>query len=226
MDKLIVKSRPKDVPAFNLNGFAQEGMIKNYFMDTNACLVVKYFSNERSQSNRWNEEELIIENILESESNPGATDSSEVSFAALDNAAELAALYAEVFKLYPTPIQETDYIKKTMEEGTLYVYIREEGRIVSAASAEINSKYKNAELTDCATTGQGQGKGHMKKLLTALEAKLESRDIHCFYTIARAESYGMNNAFYQLGYTYGGRLIKNCFIYSGIEDMNVWYKNI
>ena len=111
-----------------------------------------------------------------------------------------------------------------MEEGTRYVLIRNEKKIVSAASAEINLHHSNAELTDCATLPEAEGKGHMKKLLSKLEAVLKKKKIDCLYTIARSESYSMNKAFYQLGYTYGGMMTNNCFIYSGLEDMNVWYK--
>jgi hypothetical protein len=71
---------------------------------------------------------------------------------------------------------------------------------------------------------QAEGKGHMKKLLLLLEQKLRADGITCCYTIARSESFSMNKAFAQLGYTYGGRLVNNCFIYSGLEDMNIWYK--
>jgi len=125
---------------------------------------------------------------------------------------------------YPTPLSEETHIIKTMQEGTVYVYIEMDHQMVSAASAEINAKFKNAELTDCATLPQAEGKGHMKKLLFFLEQKLRADGITCCYTIARAESYSMNKAFAQLGYTYGGRLVNNCLIYSGLEDMNVWYK--
>jgi putative beta-lysine N-acetyltransferase len=111
-----------------------------------------------------------------------------------------------------------------MKDGTVFAYIENGQQIVSAASAEINRKFKNAELTDCATLPQAAGQGHMKKLLSFLEQQLQAEGIGCCYTIARAESVSMNKAFAQLGYTYGGRLVNNCFIYSGIEDMNVWYK--
>ena len=111
-----------------------------------------------------------------------------------------------------------------MQQGTTYVYIEEEGEIVSVASAEVNEIFHNAELTDCATLPVAAGKGYMKKLLYFLEQKLKREGITCCYTIARSESLSMNKAFSQLGYTYGGRLVNNCFIYSGLEDMNVWYK--
>jgi len=116
------------------------------------------------------------------------------------------------------------FLRKTMEEGTVYVVIRQDNKIMSVASAEINRLYSNAELTDCATLPTAQGKGYMKKLIVKLEKILEREGIHCLYTIARAESYSMNKVFWQLNYSYGGRMTNNCFIYSGLEDMNVWYK--
>ena len=108
----------------------------------------------------------------------------------------------------------------------MYAFIENAGRMVSCASAEINDRYHNAELTDCATITEAEGQGHMKSLLYFLEQKLKVIGIKCTYTIARAESLPMNKAFAQLGFIYGGRLIKNCVIYSGLEDMNVWYKSI
>ncbi|MBA4057659.1 MAG: putative beta-lysine N-acetyltransferase, partial [Marivirga sp.] len=140
------------------------------------------------------------------------------------DADELALLYSSTFKVYPTPLGDVTHILKTFDEGTKYVVIREQDKIVSVASAEINRRYSNAELTDCATLPGAQGKGYMKKLLTKLEELLMDDHIRCFYTIARAESYSMNKVFHQLNFTYGGRMTNNCFIYSGLEDMNVWYK--
>ena len=97
-------------------------------------------------------------------------------------------------------------------------------KIVAAASAEINKQYRNAELTDCATAEGFQGKGYMRSLLLELERNLRTQGITCLYTIARAESFGMNKAFHDLGFAYSGRMTNNCFIFSGLEDMNVWYK--
>jgi beta-lysine N6-acetyltransferase len=66
----------------------------------------------------------------------------------------------------------------------------------------------------------------MKRLLTQLEKELVKNGIYCAYSIARALSYGMNKSFYQLGYSYTGRLTNNCYIFDKIEDMNVWVKDL
>jgi putative beta-lysine N-acetyltransferase len=223
-EKLIVKARTQDVPFFIAHGFACEAFIKGYFAGEDMFFVTRYFSADRERREKWELEQSIIERLV-SEPCLVITPSREgVKLATPTQAGLLANLYRDVFKIYPTPLQEESHVLKTMNEGTLYAFIESGGRIVSAASAEVNATYGNAELTDCATLPESEGQGHMKKLLSFLEQKLRENRITCCYTIARSESYSMNKAFAQLGYTYGGRLIKNCYIYSGLEDMNVWYK--
>lgn len=224
-EKLIVKAHSNDLPFYLSQGFTNEGFIKSYFSGSDMYFATMYFSSGREQSKKWHEEQSIVTQILKGDNDRKAQNFEEVKIASHDEADELANIYGELFQVYPTPLNKPAYVKKTMDEFTLYVYVREEDKIVSAASAEINRKHGNAELTDCASLEHVQGKGHMKKLLFKLEQELRKQGILCLYSLARAESYGMNKAFFQLGYTYGGRLINNCFIYSGLEDMNVWYKN-
>lgn len=137
---------------------------------------------------------------------------------------KLAKLYDTVFETYPTPMNEPDYIQKVMEEGTVFYAVEHDGHIVSAASAEINAPYGHAELTDCATLPSYRKLGFMHHLILALEKELQSMHIYVFYSLARALSYGMNQVFYQLGYTYTGRFQNNCYIFDKIEDMNLWVK--
>jgi len=224
-EKLIVKAYSRDLSFFLSHGFGCEGFIKNYFSGADMFFVVMYFSSGREQSKKWHEEQSIVSQILNSDKDQSSLKLDNIEIASQSQAEELAKVYGEIFQVYPTPLNTSEHVLKTMEEGTLYVFIREEGEIVSAASAEINRKYGNAELTDCASVERVQGRGHMKKLLFKLENELTKQGINCLYSLARAESYGMNKAFFQLGYTYGGRLINNCYIFSGLEDMNVWYKN-
>lgn len=222
-EKLIVKSRPRDVTFFQGHGLTEEAKIGGYFSGVDMHFMTKYFLQARSHSAHPAEEEEIIRRVIES---PPAKEGRAVLVerALPADASQLAALYAKCFRIYPTPVSETDHILKTMTEGTLYVCVRDNGRIVSAASAEINEIHHNAELTDCATAEGYEGKGLMRALLLELERLLRKRTIKCFYTIARSESFGMNKVFHQLGYTFGGRMTRNCMIYSGLEDMNVWWK--
>lgn len=222
-EKLIVKSRPRDVGFFRGHGLTEEASIGGYFSGIDMHFMTKYFVSSRGHSAHLAEEEEIIRQVIESP--PGKEGRAVLVERALPaDASQLAALYAKCFRIYPTPVSEPDHILKTMNEGTLYVFVRDNGRIVSAASAEINETYHNAELTDCTTAEGYEGKGLMRALLLELERLLRQRTINCLYTIARSESFGMNKVFHQLGYTFGGRMTKNCMIFSGLEDMNVWWK--
>lgn len=224
VEKLIIKSRPEDVTVFQQNGYQQEAVVRKYFAGVDMHFVTRYFSDSRKSNPKDAEEEASINRLFSTVITKSKPVTEEVFHALLEDARDLAQLYKKTFPLYPTPLWDPIHIRKTMIEGTLYVFIRDGVDIVSAASAEVNRKYSNAELTDCATAEEAQGKGYMTKLLKTLELKLHSQNISCLYTIARAESFGMNKAFYQLGYRYGGRMTNNCIIYSGMEDMNVWYK--
>jgi putative beta-lysine N-acetyltransferase len=223
-EKVILKVRPREVAFFKSKGFQEEAFIAGYFSGVDMHFLVRYLTDERSHSSWVADEEAIIQAVLLVAPAVGSVPTVTVKFAGPEDAEDLARLYREAFRVYPTPVYDPMHVRKTMEEGTLYAFVREGQKIISAASAEINAKYQNAELTDCATAEGHEGKGYMRALLTALENHLKNRNITCLYTIARSASFGMNKAFHQLGYTFGGRMTKNCMIYSGMEDMNVWYK--
>lgn len=64
-----------------------------------------------------------------------------------------------MFKTYPSPLTHLDCILATMERNVLYRAIaNDKGEIVSAASAEVDEKHSNAELTDCATNPSERGR--------------------------------------------------------------------
>lgn len=223
-EKLIIKSKPHDVRFFTQNGFAEEATVVAYFSGVTMHFLTKYLVASRGQSNKTKLEDDIIRTLL---ANPPYSESSprvHIEFAEPSDAGELAGLYSASFKVYPTPMNDPEHVRSTMTDGTVYVVVRENGKIISAASAEINETYHNAELTDCATAAGYEGRGLMRALLLELEKSLRAHGVTCLYTIARSESFGMNKVFHQLGYTYGGRMTKNCMIFSGLEDMNVWWK--
>lgn len=87
--------------------------------------------------------------------------------------------------MYPTPLNEASYVKQTMKEDDTIYYVYEfEGKIISTASAEMNIKEGNAELTNCATLPAYRKHGFMKSLLIKLEEELQEKSIFCSYTIA------------------------------------------
>ncbi|WP_042457525.1 putative beta-lysine N-acetyltransferase [Neobacillus dielmonensis] len=228
-DKLIVKGRNEDVSTFYELGLQPEGMIDRYFLGSHAYFFSKFYTADRKKSDYWITEDQIIHSVCQlgsTNQRPLVPQEYVLKRVEESSAAELALLYSKVFQIYPTPLHDPKYISKTMKDGTIYYAYFHQEKIVSAASAEVNLFYKNAELTDCATLPEHRKFGLMKFLLNALEKELQRKGIFCAYSIARALSFGMNAALFQLEYSYRGRLMNNCYIYDKLEDMNMWVKDL
>ncbi|USK77591.1 putative beta-lysine N-acetyltransferase [Peribacillus frigoritolerans] len=227
--KVILKARNEDLSAALGQGFMLEGILSKYFKGNDAYCMAFYLTDERRTSDFWVKEDMVIQDVttvprpIASQQIP---DGYILRSATEKDAQELAKLYGAIFETYPTPMNDERYIKKVMEEGTIFSVIEYEGTIVSAASAEVNEMYHNAEITDCATIPQHRKHGFMKVLISALEQELFRKNIYCSYSLARSLSMGMNAVFHQLGYEYGGRLTKNCNIWDKYEDMNIWGKDL
>ena len=106
------------------------------------------------------------------------------------DAEELSRLYALVFATYPTPMNDPQYIRKTMKEGTIYYVVEYDGTIACAASAEVTERMGSAEMTDCATHPNHAGKGLLQPLFMELERRMEEAGIYYLYTLTRAQSAG------------------------------------
>jgi beta-lysine N6-acetyltransferase len=137
----------------------------------------------------------------------------------------MAALYKTVFPSYPFPIDDTDYLYKTMMDNIDYYCVKKHDQMVALASAEMSHRFKNVEMTDFATLPQECGQGFAGDLLHRMEQDMQEKEIYTYYTIARAISIGMNATFTKQNYHFGGRLPNNTDISGHIESMNVWYKN-
>lgn len=228
-EKLIFKVRMENVMDLLNKGFLYEAMINEFYLGSDCHFLVKYFSVERRTSEHWIKEDEIIQNVAAlpkhvSLSNP--PQEYEVRKATTAHATMLAELYRTVFEVYPTPMNDPEYIRKCIKGDTVFYMYMYDGKIVSAASAEIDRVYHNAEITDCATLPEHRQFGLMKHLIVKLEEELLAQEIYCVYSIARALSFGMNAALYQQGYEYRGRLANNCYIFDKLEDMNMWVKKI
>lgn len=226
-DKVIVYGKKADVELWESLGYRLEGRIDGFFRGENAYLLSLYLTEERAKSAA---PELAEENLRISLAKAGTGSDKtlppeyQIREATEEDAEELAALYARVFATYPTPMDDPAYIRKTMREGTRYLVAEHQGAIACAASAEVSERFGSAEMTDCATEPAHAGKGLLQPIFQALEQKMEEMGIYYLYTLTRAQSAGMNVTAAKMGYTYRGRLINNCTIYSGYEDMNIWVK--
>ena len=138
----------------------------------------------------------------------------------------MADFYGEVFDTYPFPIFDPAYLEETMQSHIRYFGVFRGGAIQALASSETDVAQKNVEMTDFATTPPERGKGLAAELLRQMEDAMRGEGFVTAYTIARAESFGMNIAFAKGGYAFGGRLTNNTNIGGSLESMNVWFKSL
>lgn len=228
LTKVFIKSREQDWQTFLSGGCMLEGIYKGYFDGHDAYCMAVYFDLKRRTSDFWMEEDRILKQVHGLQikpDRPPLPDNVTLRLASYHDTEPLAALYRHIFQTYPTPMDDPGYIEQAMREGTIFYLIEKNGQLISAASAEPNLQYRNAEMTDCATLPAYRNQGLMRLLIHALEDELVDRNITCFYSLSRALSFGMNAVFFQMGYRYYGRLTKNCDIYDKFEDMNLWVKN-
>lgn len=228
-DKIICMASRRDWQVFLRYGYVLEAVLEYYLSGEDAFVVSKFRSQERLTSKCLMEEILLIERVMSVPIEPRTYEQPpgyELRMARPGDVQELLALYQSIFETYPSPLIYSSYLETVFQKDTLFVVATRNGRIVSAASAELYPHLKAAELTDCATLREARGLGLMRHLLEMLEHELARRDYICAYTMARAKSYGMNNVFYRLDYEFTGRLINNCDIYGAYEDMNIWVKRL
>ncbi|BFJ01565.1 MULTISPECIES: putative beta-lysine N-acetyltransferase [Priestia] len=227
-EKWIIKARAERLLDWMSLGFSLEATVPYYFNGSDAYLLCCYTSQSRRDSGETLKETELLQDVLKLPTSDYSPLSNQLIMrrAISSDAKQLSQLYRQIFTVYPTPLYEEEYLSSLLQEDSLFYIIVDKNDIVSAASAEIDYVYHNAELTDCATLPAYRKYGFMKHLLSALEEELKQRHIFCAYTIARALSFGMNAAFHQLGYIYTGRLTNNCYIYKSLEDMNVWVKDL
>lgn len=225
--KVIVYGKKDDVPAWIEAGYALEGSIDGFNKGITAHMLTSYLTEERATSVAPELAEEILALSLakaaKGEEKP-LPSGYALREASEEDAEELARLYALVFATYPTPMDDPAFIRKTMLEGTVYFVVEYEGSIACAASAEVTERMGSAEMTDCATHPDHAGKGLLQPLFIALERRMEEAGIYYLYSLTRAQSAGMNVTVAKMGYEYRGRLINNCTIFSGYEDMNIWVK--
>ena len=228
-DKIYVKAGRDDFQQFLSHGYMMEGVLRYYFRGEDAYVLSRFSSAERVHSDRLVEEAQLIEKLIyKSERGRAHKLPSECRVVETTKAdiPDLVGIYRGVFETYPSPLTNPDYVEATMKRNVLYRMVKHGDKALAAASAEINKKHSTAEMTDCATIPEAQGRGLMQHLLVALEDDLRARDIGTAYTLARGLSYGMNRAFFRLGYEFSGRLINNCDIFGRFEDMNIWVKRL
>ncbi|MDF2877769.1 MAG: putative beta-lysine N-acetyltransferase [Clostridia bacterium] len=221
---------PKDkVTVFKEQGFIMEAKIPHFIKGEPGYFLSKFMAPERKMSLSIPEEEEVLikaREYIEEDYHYEKYDQYIIRNAYLADAEQLAALYDSTFETYPSPMNDREYIKFIMDHEVFFKIAVFDNQIISAASADMDPKYLNVEMTDCATYKEHRGKGLMGRLIFELEKEMQSRAYKVLYSTARATSVGMNIVFSKHNYEYGGRLVNHCHICGQFEDMNIWVKEL
>lgn len=227
--KLFYKLKSKYEQACVSAGFKVEAKIPKFFNGVNSAVFCgKFLTSQREfLSNKETPDIKFAIDTAKSKSPVEAVSLDAkytVSLASKDDADSLAKLYGEVFESYPFPIDNPDYIRKTMDTHIDYFIVFYQGQVVAASSAERDDASQNVEMTDFATQPTHRGNNIAIYLLLYMEKQMRKKGIKTAYTIARSFSVGMNVVFAKAGYMFGGTLVNNTNICGKLESMNIWYK--
>lgn len=224
--KVIVYTTKEHIETFKREGYVEEASIDGFFNGEKGYILSLFTSGKRKRENKpeiKNEVLKIVENDTKK-----ATDhldgSLTIKICSPSEAEDLAKLYQKVFKFYPINIFDPSFLVKTMGKDYVFIIAKNGNTVVAAASAAIDRKLNCAEITDCASDPDYQGKSIITVIIRKLEEMLKEERIDSLYSTARSESVGMNMTLKRLGYKYKGQLLNHCKIYSGYEDLNVWSK--
>lgn len=223
--KIFAKIPADQWKAFKLAGYTKEAVIPRLFNgQTDGLFIAKFISADRQQPQNqtgFDPTESVPVNLRQ-------TDFPALNIDACTSAdaAAMASIYRQAFESYAFPIHQAEYIQEMMRKNAVYYCVRIEKGIAALAAAEIDFASQFCEMTDFATQHEYRGRGLAQRLLGRLDHEAHTRGIKTAYTIARADSHGMNRVFQTNGYRYAGRLIKNTQIGGRIRSMTVWYKRL
>ena len=129
--KVFVKSRREHIPLFLSQGYMLEGIYGGYFRGCDAFCMALYFTEERRISPDWMGEDSLLEKVkqLPLKREKGLLPEDWVlRKMGEQEISSLAALYGQIFVSYPTPVHKSTYLKKMMEEGTIFYGVEHQGK--------------------------------------------------------------------------------------------------
>ena len=229
-EKILVKTPARNRDGFAKEGYHQEAIIPRYFKDQeDAAFMAKYFSSVRRRVKDRQRIDAILSQAHRYEQ-PRSYQTNDrfwgVQICRPDDAAEMGQLYKAVFKTYPFPVFDSQYLIESMNQHVTYFCIRTDNRIVALAASDKDPDNLVAEMTDFATLCGHRRRGMAGCLLKAMENEMIQQGLKTAFSIARSFSPAMNITFVKNGYRYGGTLGNNTNIAGRIESMNIWYKQL
>jgi putative beta-lysine N-acetyltransferase len=210
---------------FRAAGYVQEAIVPGLFNgETDGLFIAKFFSQDRQQPTRQTGGDSG-KNIT-ADTAQTATSLPAIAACTPADAVAMAKIYGRTFETYAFPIHRPEYIRQMMAKDTIYLCARINKEIAALAAAEIDPVNQACEMTDFVTRRQYRRMGLANRLLNLLCEEALNQGVKTAYTIARADSIGMNRAFEKAGYHYAGKLVNNTQIGGRIRSMNVWYKRL
>ncbi len=225
--KIFTKVPPDAADWLGAHGYVEEARIPGYHRRQRDVVFMSRFCDpERRATPMAGRIKEILERCPSEPRARRLPEGYRMRRATPEDTPSMAALYRDVFPSYPFPIHDSAYLLEMMNSNVRYFTVEERQRMVALASGEIDMHARAVEMTDFATLPSQRGKGLASSLLRAMERRLADDGILTAYTIARAQSEGMNRTFARGGYRFGGTLVNNTQIGGRIESMNVWHKSI
>ncbi len=225
--KIIAKVPASAQPFFLQAGYTTEAYIPNFYSNDEDVFFMVRYPDERRSIITNNDFELTAGLLSGSPNNNNrqAASKFKVGITSPNLADEMAKLYSKVFESYPFPITDPAYLAETMQNGSvIYFGLWDNEQLIALSSAELDTKNKNAEMTDFAVLPEHRGQNLAGILLAEMEGEMIKHGYKTLYTIARVQSPGMNRTFIKQGYHFSGLLKNNTNISGKIESMNVYYK--
>ncbi len=223
--KIFAKIPATAWSVFQRSGYVQEARVPGFFKgETDGLFIAKFFSEDRRQPGR--PPGVARQGQMAATNGPNRVLPATIAVCSPSDATAMAAFYDRTFESYAFPIHRPEFIRRAMQAHTLYVCARIGTELAALAAAEIDAANRNCEMTDFATMPAYRQMGLASRLLDRLDTEARQRGLNTAYTIARADSSGMNRVFASAGYRYAGRLINNTQIGGRIRSMAVWYKRL
>lgn len=228
--KIFAKVPASALAHFEEDGYMTEASVPNFFKGCeDGFFMSRYFDQTRMIDPDAQRVRKVLQKAQEKAMSPDvelAESDLHCRLATPHDCEQMSALYDLVFKSYPFPIHNPDYLLETMSNNVVYAGVWRGNQLLALASAEVDRKMANSEMTDFATHPDCRGGGLATVLLAKLEGLIGKTGVKTCYTIARATSFGMNVTFARSGYNYSGTLIRNTQIAGSLESMNIWYKHL
>ncbi len=226
-DKIIFYLKEEEISLLERYECEREGFIGGFFKGKDAHIYSMFLNPNRKIPVAPREEEKVMELVENDKKEPGSKlpEGYMMKQATEEDAPLMARLYNTVFKSYPTPINDPDFIIELMNRDVYFTVIIKDKEIVSACSADYMPSFNAVEMTDCATLEEYRNRRFLSHQFFYLMELMKEKGVQTFFSYSRALSEGMNLINARHGFIYGGRLKQQSNIAGKMESMNIWYKN-